>query len=159
MQTGSSTLVRNLRQAWRGHCSRYRGGTWVLPRYIRGRPYDHHLTRLALALPVAVRRVAFRRQIERTYRDAGFTVKQLRAKGLPVPAFDLRRTRLTPVGDLVAANLHPDLPSPDWLQVSRCPPDSLCEQSSLLFAQSCATIRSAISPPIQLYVHVITFRR
>ncbi len=77
-------------------------GAWFLPRYVQGRPYDHHLTRLVAALPEAVRRVAFERRLVREYRRAGITLEQLRAKSLPMPEFDLWRTRLTPVSDFPA---------------------------------------------------------
>lgn len=76
-------------------------GAWFIPRYIQRRPYDHYLTRLAAALPEAVRRVAFRGRLVQAYRHAGVPLEQLRAKALPVPEFDLWRTRLTPVSGLL----------------------------------------------------------
>jgi dimethylaniline monooxygenase (N-oxide forming) len=78
------------------------GGTWFLPRTIGNRPYDHHMTRLVMALPEAVRNVVFARRLAWEYRQTGVTLKQLRAKALTVPAFDLWRARLTPVSDFLA---------------------------------------------------------
>jgi dimethylaniline monooxygenase (N-oxide forming) len=71
-------------------------GAWFIPRTLRRRPWDHHLTRLADHLPYRVRLYFFQRLLTREYRHLGFTFKELRQRGLPLPPFDLWRARFTP---------------------------------------------------------------
>ena len=76
-------------------------GTWFIPRFILNRPYDHQLTRLAQRLPYRLRMFLFQRLLLLEYRRMGVTLRQLRARGLPLPRFDLWSARLTPCNDLL----------------------------------------------------------
>jgi dimethylaniline monooxygenase (N-oxide forming) len=71
-------------------------GAWFIPRYVLNRPYDHQLTRLAERLPYPLRLFFFSRLLLHEYKRMGADLQSLRAKGLPLPAFDLWRARLTP---------------------------------------------------------------
>ena len=71
-------------------------GAWFIPRYVLKRPYDHQLTRLAACLPYRLRMFFFYRLLLREYKRMGISLAHLRSKGLPLPSFDLWRTRLTP---------------------------------------------------------------
>jgi dimethylaniline monooxygenase (N-oxide forming) / hypotaurine monooxygenase len=78
-----------------------RHGAWFIPRYVLNRPYDHHLTRLAERLPYRLRMFLFLRLLKFEYRRMGITVRQLQARGLLVPTFDIWNARLTPCNDLL----------------------------------------------------------
>jgi dimethylaniline monooxygenase (N-oxide forming) len=82
-------------------CLSTESGAWFIPRYILNRPYDHQLTRLAQRLPYRLRMFLFQRLLLLEYRRIGVTLRQLRARGLPLPRFDLWRARLTPCNDLL----------------------------------------------------------
>lgn len=77
-------------------------GAWFIPRTLGGRPYDHQLTRLSLLAPYPLRARVFRALIEREYRWMGVHGR-LRDRGLPEPAFDLWRARMTVSTDIVPA--------------------------------------------------------
>jgi dimethylaniline monooxygenase (N-oxide forming) len=76
-------------------------GAWFIPRSVLNRPYDHHLTRLAQHLPYRLRLFLFQRLLLLEYRRMGVTLPQLRARGLPLPRFDLWSARLTPCTNLL----------------------------------------------------------
>jgi dimethylaniline monooxygenase (N-oxide forming) len=71
-------------------------GAWFIPRDILKQPYDHQLTRLAEGLPYRLRMFLFYRLLLYEYQRTGVNLQHLRAGGLPLPAFDLWRPRLTP---------------------------------------------------------------
>lgn len=71
-------------------------GAWFIPRYVLNRPYDHQLTRLAERLPYRLRMFFFYRLLLHEYKRMGADLQYLRAKGLPLSAFDLWHARLTP---------------------------------------------------------------
>ncbi|GAC1350001.1 MAG: NAD(P)-binding domain-containing protein [Ktedonobacteraceae bacterium] len=71
-------------------------GAWFIPRYILNRPFDHQLTRLAERLPYRLRMFFFYRLLLHEYKRMGIDLDHMRARGLPLPAFDLWRPRLTP---------------------------------------------------------------
>ena len=48
-------------------------GAWLIPRFLLGRPWDHHLTRLADRLPYRLRLFLFRQLLAREYRHLGLT--------------------------------------------------------------------------------------
>ncbi len=78
-------------------------GAWFIPRYVLNRPY-HHLTRLAERLPYSLRMFLFLRLLVLEYKRMGITLRQLQARGLPMPDFDLWSARLTPCNDLLLVN-------------------------------------------------------
>ena len=82
-------------------CLSTESGAWFIPRFVLNRPYDHHLTRLAQHLPYRLRMALFQRLLLLEYRRMGVTLRQLRARGLPLPRFDLWSARLTPCNDLL----------------------------------------------------------
>jgi dimethylaniline monooxygenase (N-oxide forming) len=69
-------------------------GAWFVPHYIGGRPYDHQLTRAAELLPQALRLRIFRALLWREYRRLGAGGSSI--GDLPLPPFDLERSRFTP---------------------------------------------------------------
>ncbi len=73
-------------------------GAWFVPRTIKGRPADHNVTRLGNLLPIRLRQKFFRHLVEGEYRARGFDLASCR---MPIPSFDLLRSRLTPGKDLV----------------------------------------------------------
>lgn len=70
-------------------------GAWFLPHYIGRLPYDHQLTRLSALLPYSVRMYFFRQLVLREYRRMGVN-HPLSTLEMPLPKFDVWRTRLTP---------------------------------------------------------------
>jgi dimethylaniline monooxygenase (N-oxide forming) len=77
-----------------------RTGAWFLPHYIGGRPYDHQLNRLSALVPYPVRMYLFRQLVLREYRRLGVNFR-LPARALPLPKFDVWRTRLTPGSEVL----------------------------------------------------------
>jgi len=75
-------------------------GAWFLPHYIGRLPYDHQLTRLNALLPYSVRMYFFRQLVLREYRRLGVN-HPLSTLEMPLPKFDIRRTRLTPGSELL----------------------------------------------------------
>lgn len=75
-------------------------GAWFLPHYIGRHPYDHQLTRLSALLPYAVRMYFFRQLVLREYRRLGVN-HPLSTLEMPLPKFDVWRTRLTPGSELL----------------------------------------------------------
>lgn len=75
-------------------------GTWFLPHYVGSRPYDHQLTRLSALLPYRVRMYFFRQLVLREYRRLGVS-HPLSTLEMPLPKFDVWRTRLTPGSELL----------------------------------------------------------
>jgi len=75
-------------------------GAWFLPHYIGSLPYDHQLTRLSALLPYRVRMYFFRQLVLREYRRAGVN-HPLSTWAIPLPRFDVWRTRLTPGSELL----------------------------------------------------------
>jgi dimethylaniline monooxygenase (N-oxide forming) len=80
-------------------------GAWFIPRYILNRPYDHQLTRLAERQPYRLRMFIFHRLLLHEYNRMGIDLGLLRARGLPLPAFDLWRPRLTPCNNDLLLNI------------------------------------------------------
>jgi dimethylaniline monooxygenase (N-oxide forming) len=87
-------------------------GAWFLPHYVGRRPYDHQLTRLSTMLPYRVRMYFFRQLVLREYRRLG-VIHLLSTWKMPLPEFDVWRTRLTPGSELLkriatgAIEVHP----------------------------------------------------
>ena len=75
-------------------------GVWFLPHYIGRLPYDHQLTRLSALLPYRVRMYFFRQLVLREYQRLGVN-RPLLAGEMPLPEFDVWRTRLTPASELL----------------------------------------------------------
>ena len=73
---------------------------WFLPHYVGRRPYDHQLTRLSMMLPYRVRMYFFRQLVLREYRRLGISHLPSTWK-MPLPEFDVWRTRLTPGSELL----------------------------------------------------------
>jgi dimethylaniline monooxygenase (N-oxide forming) len=71
-------------------------GAWFIPRTILKRPYDHRLTRLRARLPASLRMFFFSRLLLHEYKRIGIDLEDLRARGLPLPAFDPQQARFTP---------------------------------------------------------------
>lgn len=71
-----------------------KGGRWILPRLVNGRPLDHKLSRLFFFLPAPLQTFSMRRALMHELGQLGIS-EGGRAIGLPVPELDLRRIRLT----------------------------------------------------------------
>ena len=73
---------------------------WFLPNHIGARPYDHHLTRLGVLIPYRIRMRVLRRLVLQEYRRMGIG-DWINRWGLPLPAFDVWRSRFTPSSELL----------------------------------------------------------
>ncbi|HEU0294564.1 MAG TPA: NAD(P)-binding domain-containing protein [Anaerolineales bacterium] len=109
--SGVDIAVELSKVAHRVELSTHRGA-WFLPHYIGNLPYDHQLTRLSALLPYSVRMYFFRQLVLREYRRLGVS-HPLSTLEMPLPEFDVWRTRLTPGSELLkriangAIGVHP----------------------------------------------------
>ena len=72
---------------------------WYVPKYIKGKPYDQHLTKFKARLPKIVREYAYKRMLLQEYKN--LEIKQ-NDGALPfgVPALDLEKARFVPTEKL-----------------------------------------------------------
>ncbi len=77
-------------------------GAWLLPRYIGGKPYDHHLTRLATHVPYELRMRLFQRLLFGEYRRMGISdPRAALGAALPAEPLDVLTRRLTPGSEII----------------------------------------------------------
>jgi dimethylaniline monooxygenase (N-oxide forming) len=143
-----------------------RTGAWFLPHYIGRLPYDHQLTRLSALLPYPVRMYFFRQLVLREYRRLGVD-RPLPTRALPLPKFDVWRTRLTPGSELLrrivsgAIRVRPALANLEANQVvfvdgARVPADAIlqCTGYTLGFPFLDSSLVEVSGDAVELYRHV-----
>lgn len=69
-------------------------GRWIIPRFIKDKPIDHQLTRFSQWIPPKIQLYFFQRAILEELRKLGIE-EGGKSIGLPMPAFNLNKIRLT----------------------------------------------------------------